>query len=51
MLDNTFFNLGIDTDRVNHPILMTETLCNPDYSRSRTYDVVSTNHRNERVAF
>ena len=37
MLDNTFAKLGIDTECVDHPILMTETLCNPDYSRSRAY--------------
>ena len=34
MLDYTFSNLGIDTDRIQHPICMTETLCNPAYSRS-----------------
>lgn len=33
VLDYTFSNLGIDTDRVDHPICMTETLCNPAYSR------------------
>ncbi|KAJ1021659.1 hypothetical protein NDA16_003795 [Ustilago loliicola] len=33
VLDYTFSNLGIDTDRVQHPICMTETLCNPAYSR------------------
>ncbi|SNX86671.1 related to ARP5 - Actin-related protein [Melanopsichium pennsylvanicum] len=33
ILDYTFSNLGIHTDRVEHPICMTETLCNPAYSR------------------
>lgn len=33
VLDYTFSNLGIDTDRVQHPICMTETLCNPAYTR------------------
>ena len=33
VLDYTFSNLGIDTERVQHPICMTETLCNPAYSR------------------
>ncbi len=33
VLDYTFSNLGIDTDRVQHPVCMTETLCNPAYSR------------------
>ena len=27
MLDNTFSKLGIDTDRVDHPLLLTEPLC------------------------
>lgn len=36
MLDYTFSKLGIDTPRVDHPLLLTETLCSPDYSRSRT---------------
>ena len=34
MLDYTFQKLGIDTDRVEHPLLLTETLCNPEYGRS-----------------
>ncbi|SOV09730.1 related to ARP5 - Actin-related protein [Ustilago sp. UG-2017a] len=33
ILDYTFSNLAIDTDRVQHPICMTEALCNPAYSR------------------
>ncbi|CCF50300.1 hypothetical protein NDA11_002912 [Ustilago hordei] len=33
VLDYTFSNLAIDTDRVQHPICMTEALCNPAYSR------------------
>lgn len=37
MLDYTFIKLGIDTDRVDHPLLMTEALCNPEYCRSRTW--------------
>ncbi|EPQ27228.1 uncharacterized protein PFL1_05151 [Pseudozyma flocculosa PF-1] len=51
MLDYTFANLGIDTERVQHPICMTETLCNPAYSRSimnelmfEAYDVPYVNY-------
>ncbi|PWN50685.1 actin-like ATPase domain-containing protein [Violaceomyces palustris] len=33
ILDYTFSKLGIDTSTVQHPIMMTETLCNPAYSR------------------
>ena len=51
MLDYTFQKLGIDTDRVEHPLLLTETLCNPEYSRSQlnellfeAYNVQSVNY-------
>lgn len=27
--------LGVDTERIQTPIIMTESLCNPSYSRSR----------------
>lgn len=40
VLDYTFSNLGIDTDRVQHPICMTETLCNPAYSRGLMNELV-----------
>lgn len=36
MLDFVFTQLGVDEGRVNHPVVMTETLCNPHYPRSRT---------------
>lgn len=32
-LDFTFANLGIDTDRIEHPVVMTERLANPLYTR------------------
>lgn len=35
MFDYTFNRLGIDADAIEHPILMTETLCNPQYCRGR----------------
>ncbi|XP_076054640.1 actin-related protein 5 isoform X2 [Oratosquilla oratoria] len=33
MFDYAFTHLGIDTTRVDHPIVLTEPLCNPNYSR------------------
>lgn len=39
MLDYTFVKLAIDVDRVDHPLQLTETLCNPEYSRSRMLPV------------
>ncbi|KAK9727654.1 Nuclear actin-protein involved in chromatin remodeling [Basidiobolus ranarum] len=33
ILDYTFLQLGIDTDRIRHPILMTEAPCIPHYNR------------------
>ncbi|WFD05516.1 Nuclear actin-protein involved in chromatin remodeling [Malassezia vespertilionis] len=52
MLDFTFGKLGIDTDRVEHPMMLTETLCNPEYSRGpelnellfEAYNVPSVNY-------
>ncbi|KAI5479257.1 actin-related protein 5 [Pseudohyphozyma bogoriensis] len=34
MLDYVFYKLGIPTESVQHPIVMSETLANPRYSRS-----------------
>ena len=33
MFDYTFTHLGINTSTVDHPIIFTESLCNPNYSR------------------
>eukprot|EP00466_Bigelowiella_natans_P019188 jgi/Bigna1/68101/fgenesh1_pg.5_\ len=36
LLDYVFTSLGLGgSDRVNHPIMFTEAVCNPNYSRSR----------------
>ncbi|KAL6056107.1 Actin-related protein 5 [Balamuthia mandrillaris] len=35
LLDHVFLSLGINTDRIEHPILMTEAICNPSYCRQR----------------
>ncbi|KAK0560941.1 Nuclear actin-protein involved in chromatin remodeling [Tilletia horrida] len=34
ILDFTFSRLGIQSETVQHPLLLTETLCNPGYSRA-----------------
>ncbi|CAG9311222.1 unnamed protein product [Blepharisma stoltei] len=33
VFDYLFWALGINEDRVNHPIVVTETVCSPNYSR------------------
>ncbi|GBC10521.1 hypothetical protein RclHR1_00970022 [Rhizophagus clarus] len=33
ILDYIFFKLGINTDKVYHPVLVTEPVCNPNHSR------------------
>ncbi|WFD26548.1 Nuclear actin-protein involved in chromatin remodeling [Malassezia nana] len=40
ILDYAFGRLGIDTERIDHPILMTETLCNPEYSRAQMNELL-----------
>jgi len=35
ILDHSFSHFGLDESRVNHPVLLTEPLCNPNYSRKR----------------
>ena len=33
MLDYVFSHLGVNTPQVDHPIILTEAFCNPNYSR------------------
>ncbi|KAK4057110.1 Nuclear actin-protein involved in chromatin remodeling [Microbotryomycetes sp. JL221] len=40
MLDYAFYQLGINSDSVAHPIVMTEALCNPQFSRSQTTELL-----------
>ncbi|WFD34556.1 Nuclear actin-protein involved in chromatin remodeling [Malassezia cuniculi] len=40
MFDYTFRNLGIDASTIEHPILMTETLCNPQYCRGQMSELL-----------
>ena len=38
IFDYTFTHMGIDTEEcVNHPIILTETFLNPNYSRNRKF--------------
>lgn len=45
MLDYVFYKLGIPTETVQHPIVMTESLCNPHYSRSREFSFAIVLHQ------
>ena len=36
MLDYTFVKLGIQADSLEHPVIMTEPVCNPNYNRKST---------------
>lgn len=40
MLDYIFLKLAVAGENVNHPILMSETLCNPVYSRGRRFATI-----------
>lgn len=44
VLDHTFVKLGIDGSTVPHPILMTETLCNPTHSRTLMSELLFENY-------
>ncbi|OLL25639.1 Actin-like protein arp5 [Neolecta irregularis DAH-3] len=33
VMDFVFLRMGIDSDRIDHPIVMTEPMCNPGYNR------------------
>ncbi|CAG8499345.1 16313_t:CDS:10 [Acaulospora colombiana] len=38
-LDYIFVKLGINTETIDHPILMTEPICNPSHSRKLCYGI------------
>lgn len=40
MLDYVMLKLGVDTETLQNPVAMTETLCNPAYSRSRAFSLL-----------
>ena len=33
ILDFAFYKIGVEGDRVDHPLMLTETLANPTYAR------------------
>lgn len=37
MFDYIFSHLGINTPQVDHPVILTEAFCNPNYSRQCKY--------------
>ncbi|KAK4052358.1 Nuclear actin-protein involved in chromatin remodeling [Microbotryomycetes sp. JL201] len=51
MLDYTFLQLGIDSGTVDHPIVMTEALCNPQFSRSQTTELLFEGYSVPSVAY
>ncbi|CAD6888381.1 unnamed protein product [Tilletia controversa] len=40
VFDFTFSRLGIESETVQHPILLTETLCNPAYTRAQMNEML-----------
>jgi actin-related protein 5 len=40
VLDYVFHGCGVTGDRVAHPIVLTEALCNPNYSRARMSELL-----------
>lgn len=43
VLDYAFATLNIQDERVDHPIVMTECPCNPNYSRGRMSSTIAVN--------
>ncbi|KAJ3289398.1 Nuclear actin-protein involved in chromatin remodeling, partial [Borealophlyctis nickersoniae] len=50
-LDYVFAKLGIDTDRISHPVLMTEPICNPAYSRKLVSELLFEGYQAPSVAY
>ncbi|KAF8151988.1 actin-like protein Arp5p [Mycena galopus ATCC 62051] len=50
-LDYAFIQLGIDTDTVDHPMIMTERLCSPMHSRSCTSELLFEQYSVPSVAY
>jgi actin-related protein 5 len=51
VLDFVMLKLGIDTETVRTPILMTESLCNPSYSRSLMTELLFESYSTPSVCF
>lgn len=50
-LDYAFINLGIKSKSIDYPILMTETMCNPAYSRGMMNELLFENYRIPSVCY
>ncbi|MCO5609190.1 hypothetical protein L7F22_063413 [Adiantum nelumboides] len=51
VLDYAFINLGIGSSSIDHPLLMTETLCNPAYSRALMNELLFENYQVPSVCY
>eukprot|EP00037_Helgoeca_nana_P019305 m.188028 g.188028 ORF g.188028 m.188028 type:complete len:623 (+) comp24807_c0_seq1:63-1931(+) len=51
LLDHAFAHLGIDTDQIEHPIVMTEALCCPGYSRAGLTEMLLEGYTAPSVAY
>ncbi|PWN37790.1 actin-like ATPase domain-containing protein [Meira miltonrushii] len=51
ILDYTFLQLGVQSETVDHPLLMTETLCNPTYSRALMNELLFENYQVRSVCY
>jgi len=51
IFDYAFEHLGIDNDRINHPILLTEPVCNPNYSRKLMSELLFESYRVPSVCY
>lgn len=50
-MDYAFIKLGIDSEQVRHPILMTEAMCNPAYSRSQMNELLFETYQTPSVCY
>ncbi|CEG69759.1 hypothetical protein RMATCC62417_05776 [Rhizopus microsporus] len=51
VLDYIFLLLGINTSSIQHPIIMTEAVCNPSYSRNLMNELLFEGYRVPSVAY
>ena len=52
MLDYTFSHLGLGQDsKIDYPIMMTEAMCNPNYSRSLVSELLFECYRAPAVSY
>ncbi|GAA5828929.1 hypothetical protein JCM3770_003524, partial [Rhodotorula araucariae] len=51
ILDYTLVKLGVDSDTLQNPVAMTETLCNPAYSRSLMTELLFESYSAPAVAY